>query len=184
MWGEDFLQLYFSICPTKAFQPFARAACLLVFYFPVLFSLLGWRDIETLSCQGIPGSPWKRHEGWGSYRFCAGPCSWCPRAIIRPWLQPAGANLSLSSCKTVQSTATICPKGCINPLPHWWMTSTIITRAETITRDSVNLNKLKAFDNTMYFSGMPWFLLITAPYSPQISQQLLKAFADNEQMLW
>lgn len=46
----------------------------------------------------------------------------------------------------------------------------------------MNLKKLKAFDNTVYFSGVPCLSLITAASSAQISEWLLKASADNKQI--
>lgn len=140
----------------------------------------GFWDTELPVHTRHPMEKASQWEGRGSYSSCAGPGSCCPRAQVA-WLQPAGANSSVLICSTVHSTATICPEGCINPPPHRWMTSTITTCAETITWDSVNLNKLKAFDNTVYFSGVPCFSLITAASSAQISEWLLKA-VDNKQL--
>lgn len=78
-------------------------------------------------------NPWKhlekvkQWEGWSSSSSCAGLGSWCPRAQARAQLQPAGAKSFLLICTPVHSTATIFPEGCVNPLPHWWMTSTTTT---------------------------------------------------------
>lgn len=116
-------------------------------------------------------NPWKhlekvkQWEGWSSSSSCAGLGSWCPRAQARAQLQPAGAKSFLLICTPVHSTATIFPEGCVNPLPHWWMTSTTTTCVKKITCDSVNLNKLKAFDNTVYFRGVLCFLQKAQPRS-------------------
>ena len=88
-------------------------------------------------------------KGQGSSSACAGPGSGCPGAQLRAGLQPSGANFLLI-CSTVHSTATICPEGCLNPLPSWWVTSTITRSAGIITHNSVNPDKLQAFDNTVF----------------------------------
>lgn len=183
LWGSE--ERTSCCCIYPSFHSAAvRAACLPVFSFPILLSLLWWRVFET-SMPVRTRQPMEKASQWegrGSSSSCAGPGSCCPSTPVRACLQPAGANLLLLICSTVHSTATICPEGCINPLLHWWMTSTITICVETITWDSVNLKKLKAFDNTVYFSGVPCFSLITAASSAQISEWLLKASADNKQI--
>lgn len=161
----------------KGISVLARAAHLPVFSFLHYFLYCGRKFFS------IPGNPWERQLSGRDGASLVLPVQ-MHATEVRPCLPSAGATFLLLIYRTVQSTATIPPEGCINPCPQWEMTSAITTCAETVTQDSLSLKKWKAFDNTIQFSGVPCSLLITTSRSPQIPQQLQKAFADNKQKQW
>lgn len=106
--------------------------------FPLLFSLLSWRVFDTelpVSTHGNLG----KGEVVGGMEFLQ----------FLVWADAAPEPRPEHSCRGKVLLVDLYPCelysnhfSCINPLPHWWMTSTIPTCVKKITCDSANLNKL------------------------------------------